>query len=438
MIKEEYHTQIRELLGDRYTEYLELLERTPYRAFRVNTLKIDPDHFFELSGFQQKPVPFCENGFFYEEDIPIGNQLVYDTGLIYSQEPSAMAPAELLGVQPGERVLDLCAAPGSKTTQILEKMQNRGILIANEINAKRASVLLENTIRHGAENCIVINASPAAVTRCFPQYFDKILVDAPCSGEGMFRKEPYASEQWTPEYVQECALRQSEILEQAYLCLKPGGYLVYSTCTFNTTENEGVIRGFLKQHPDMELCPEPSLEQSDSCLKLTGKGFYRIFPMQQGEGQCFCRLHRTGSAGETTIPMLKNDRLPVKQMPETDTLNLKYPYYLIRNNTIYGSHVPFPDLSGLRVIREFVRIGEMRNNRFEPDHSIALRAEKPVSSVELSDDQYLRYMHGEPLSVPCAKGWHILTWHGYGAALGRSDGTVIKNKFPKQLRKKQR
>lgn len=438
MIKEEYYTQIRELLGNQFTEYLELLEETPYRAFRVNTLKIDPEKFFELSGFRQKATPFCKNGFFYEEDMPIGNQLVYDAGLIYSQEPSAMAPVELLGVQPGEKVLDLCAAPGSKTTQILEKLQNRGILVANEINAKRASVLLENTIRHGAENCIVINASPAAVARCFPQYFDKILVDAPCSGEGMFRKEPYACEQWTPDYVQECAQRQSEILEQAYLCLKPGGYLVYSTCTFNTTENEGVIRRFLRQHPEMELCPEASYEQSSSYLKLSGEGFYRIFPMQQGEGQCFCRLHHTGNAEETTIPVLKSDRLPAKLMTDTDALDLEYPYYLIRNNVIYGSYVPFPDLSGLRVIREFVRLGEVRNNRFEPDHGIGLRAKRPVSSVELSVEQFLRYMYGEPLSVPCAKGWHILTWNGYGIGIGRSDGTVIKNKYPKQLRKKQR
>ena len=438
MIKEEYHTQTREMLGDRYPEYLELLAETPYKAFRVNTLKIDPEQFFELSGFQRNPSPFCENGFFYEEDIPIGNQLVYDAGLIYSQEPSAMAPVELLGVQPGERVLDLCAAPGSKTTQILEKMQNRGILVASEINAKRASVLLENTIRHGAENCIVINASPTAVSRCFPQYFDKILVDAPCSGEGMFRKEPYACEQWTPDYVQECAQRQGEILEQAYLCLKPGGYLVYSTCTFNTAENEGVIRRFLIRHPEMELCPEMSYEQSDSYLKLSGEGFYRIFPMQQGEGQCFCRLRRTGNMEETTIPVLKSDRLPVKLMSEADSLDLEYPYYLIRNNVVYGSLVPFPDLSGLRVIREFVRLGEVRNNRFEPDHSIGVRARKPVSSAELSDEQYLRYMYGEPLSVPCAKGWHTLTWHGHGVGIGRSDGTVIKNKYPKQLRKKQR
>ena len=437
MISEQYSEMMKELLGSRYLEYEDLLNEKPYRGYRINHLKIDDDTFFSLYGLSHQKIPFIRHGYYYQDTAAIGNLSAYRAGLIYSQEPSAMAPAELLDPQPGENVLDLCAAPGSKSTQIAEMMQNRGLLVVNEINPDRARILLENIERHGAENCIVLNASPKQIAERFTSFFDKVLVDAPCSGEGMLRREEEAESNWSLANVSECAVRQRLILESALLTLKEEGILVYSTCTFNTIENEEVIHGFLADHPEVELYPSAELDTNTSVFKRE-PGMYRILPMDGGEGQFLCRMRiRTQKQDLVKMKYLRSV-LPSKDaLSVLDPLVHRFAYYAENGGYLYGSDQPFPDLSGLHVMREFVRLAEAKKNRYEPDHALAL-LRNPGSIIELSEEEYTKYISGEVLTKTAERGYHTVSRNGFGIGLVKADGTSLKNRYPKQYRIRQR
>ena len=255
MLPEAFTNRMQKMLKEEYPDFLQSYNETRNQALRLNPLKGDSGRFLDVSSFHLTPVPFAENGYYYEEEDRPGKHPYHEAGVYYIQEASAMLPAQLLDAKPGERVLDLCAAPGGKSTQIGAAMGGEGILICNEIHPARAKILSENIERMGIINAIVVNHSPDVLAQHFPAYFDRILVDAPCSGEGMFRKNEEACSEWSPENVTMCAERQDEILDYAAQMLAVGGRLVYSTCTFAPEEDEGSVSRFLKRHPEFSVVP---------------------------------------------------------------------------------------------------------------------------------------------------------------------------------------
>ncbi|MCI8599907.1 MAG: RsmB/NOP family class I SAM-dependent RNA methyltransferase, partial [Lachnospiraceae bacterium] len=256
-LPQEFQKKMQKLLGEEYGQFLESYQREPLQALRVNTLKMPVEEFQSISPFSLRPVPWASEGFYYEKVDRPGKHPYHEAGLYYIQEPSAMAVGALALPKPGERVLDLCAAPGGKTTHLASAMKGQGLLISNEIHSARAKILSTNVERMGIPNAIVTNETPESLAGRFPGFFDRIVVDAPCSGEGMFQKEEQAILQWSPENVSMCAGRQQAILEEAAKMLRPGGSLVYSTCTFAPEENEGTVSTFLKKHSEFSICQVP-------------------------------------------------------------------------------------------------------------------------------------------------------------------------------------
>ena len=252
-LPEEFLSRMEKMLGEEFQDFIDSYEKPRKLGIRANTLKIQPECLAEQLPFSLTPIPWTSNGFYYQDEDRPARHPYYSGGLYYLQEPSAMTPASLLPVEPGDSVLDLCAAPGGKATELGAKLQGRGILVANDISNSRAKALLRNIELFGISNALVTNETPAKLSRYFPEYFNKILVDAPCSGEGMFRKDPAVAAAWTPDKPEQCARLQQEIVSRAVEMLMPGGLLLYSTCTFAPVENEGSGSNLLEHLHDMEL-----------------------------------------------------------------------------------------------------------------------------------------------------------------------------------------
>lgn len=314
--------RMKSLLGDEFEQFMKSYEQSPHAGLRVNTLKISMEQFDEIAPFDLRPIPWCETGFYVPHGVKPGLHPYYHAGLYYIQEPSAMAPVELLQVEPGDRVLDLCAAPGGKTTQIAAKLQGKGVLVTNDIHAERTKALAKNVELYGVRNAVVLNESPERIANAFPHYFDKVLIDAPCSGEGMFRKDEDMVKSWEHHSVEKCVLMQRDILETAARLLAPGGTIVYSTCTFAPEENEAMIAEFLNINHDFvvmdipeetgfapgrpewvrQMMPEKA-EETEAVLDQT-RGTVRLWPhLLEGEGHYVAVLeHRAGQGLETDQP----------------------------------------------------------------------------------------------------------------------------------------
>ena len=307
MLPEQFLNRMKQMLGDEFPAFLESYEQDKYQALRINSQKTTISSFMEKSPFSLKQVPWEKNGFYYQKTDAPGKHPYHAAGVYYIQEPSAMAPAAYLEAQPGERVLDLCAAPGGKSTQIAAAMGGEGLMISNEIHPARAKILSENIERMGIRNGMVINESPQSLAKIFESYFDRIMVDAPCSGEGMFRKNTDACEEWSPENVENCAMRQQEILTCAAFMLRPGGRIVYSTCTFAPEENEGTISRFLEEHPEFHMVEVPLYEGMSPArpewTKYPAKDLQsgiRLFPHKlHGEGHFLAVLEKDGEVSDT-------------------------------------------------------------------------------------------------------------------------------------------
>ena len=343
-----------------------------------------------------------------------------------------------MDLKPGMKVLDLCAAPGSKSTQIAEALQNQGLLVANEIIPSRAKILKENIERHGACNVIITNNDPAEVSSVFSEYFDAVLCDAPCSGEGMFRKNPDAKSEWSPEAVEACARRQASILEEAVKCLKPGGILVYSTCTFSPEENEQNVRLLLEQHPQLELLPIDRERGEPGLLLFPGsENCRRIYPMDEGEGHFVAKLRKQHHETITKeLPLLKSDPVSREVNQFLDAhLSRRFPYLYVKRDTVYGGTAPFIDVRPLKLVRHQVMLGTLRHGRFEPSHALVMNSFAAFSpSVELSDEQLQCYRRGDILQRSCEKGWTAVTVENHAIGLAKSDGTILKNHYPKAFR----
>lgn len=377
-------------------------------------------------------VPWCPLGYYVPDDLRMGKDPLHAAGAYYLQEPSAMAPAEALGIQPGMRVLDLCAAPGGKSTQLADRLQGRGLLVANEIHTGRARILLENVERMGIPNAVVLNESPDRIAKHFGPWFDAVLVDAPCSGEGMFRRDPAAIAQWTPESPRRCHERQAEILESAALCLRGGGTMVYSTCTFNRVENEHTIERFLARHPEFHL---------DGSLQLPGipckDGMAHLYPHQlSGEGHFLARLIKNGDDEREllTFRPQKPDPRWVKFAAESLS-TLDYVGFYTQGEWLYTLPDNMPELTGLHVLRAGVQLGRLAAGRLEPAHALALAVAPQCVSLrfDVNDEEALRYLHGETLSGHGA-GWGLVTYKSLPLGWGKCSDGQVKNHYPKGLR----
>ena len=441
----EFEIKMKKLLGAEYEEFLASYDRPRNFGLRVNVDKISMEEFEEKAPFHLTKIPWTENGYYYEEqDMPARHPFYY-AGLYYLQEPSAMTPASRLVSQPGDRVLDLCAAPGGKATELGARLHGKGVLVANDISASRAKALLKNVEVFGIRNSFIVNEVPAKLAENFPEFFDKILVDAPCSGEGMFRKDPAVAKVWDGNKPFECAKQQKEIITRAAQMLAPGGDLLYSTCTFSPEENEQVIQFLLDSREDMEIReikpfdgfapgrPEVAYEgwdSEESGNRKTGsadlKKCVRIWPHKMaGEGHFLALLH--------------------KRAPEE--IGTAEQVYLV------------PEALGVRKGLVFLRnglyLGEIRKDRFEPSQSFAMALKKKeytaVIDLDYSDMRVEKYLRGETLEVDdivehnlqeaeemgkakamkkrLEKGWQLVCVNGYPLGWGKLVNGTLKNKY---------
>ncbi|WNS46142.1 RsmB/NOP family class I SAM-dependent RNA methyltransferase [Paenibacillus sp. MMS20-IR301] len=454
--------RMKALLGNEYEAYVDTYNQAPYGGIRVNTLKISVDELRERSPFVLEPIPWCPSGFYTEVGERPGKHPYYHAGLYYIQEPSAMAPVELLDVQPGHRVLDLCAAPGGKSTQIAAKLQGEGLLISNDLHPERTKALAKNLELYGVRNGIVLNESPERIAAAFPGFFNRILIDAPCSGEGMFRKDEDMVKQWEPGTPAKYAEMQREILRSAAAALQPGGTMVYSTCTFALEENEEMIAEFLSAYPQYSLVPVPGTGSFTAGLGPL-PGAARLWPHKvKGEGHFMAVLRHDGSLNiaaevdsgrEQALAAAPRARGAREASPAkapagkgesgrsgkggrssagktggerggrqhqgtgegaafaayTDfigellgTLPPGYPVWF--GDHLYLSPLPREALDGLKTIRPGWYAGQIKSGRFIPGHPLAtaLHPEECSRSVSLSgtSGEAVSYLKGETLLIP--------------------------------------
>lgn len=456
MLPEEFKLRMQKMLGEEYPAFIQSYEKEKYQSLRLNPLKTEKENFLANSPFALSPVPWAENGYYYGKEDQPGKHPYHEAGVYYIQEPSAMAPAEYLEVKPGDKVLDLCAAPGGKSTQIGAALRGEGLLLCNEIHPARAKILSENIERMGIRNALVTNETPQKLSEHFVEYFDRILVDAPCSGEGMFRKNEDACKEWSLSNVELCAKRQDEILECAASMLRPGGRLVYSTCTFAPDENEGSISRFLLKHPEffiLEAEKKAGMESGAAdWLDDPAEGIektIRLWPHKlKGEGHYLAVLQKEGDAVPEYNGYCKNGvqaGLKEKDCRECmefieEFLRVKPQGILLSfGDQIYLAPRDMPSIKGLKVLRPGLHLGTQKKNRFEPSHALAL-ALKPQEvryHLDLSGEgkEVFAYLNGQTLNYEGEKGWYLICVDGYSIGWGKMAGGIMKNHYPKGLRK---
>ena len=458
-LPESFKNRIKEQLGEEeYEAYLQSFQEKSRNGLRVNTGKLTPEEFEQISPFALQEVPWVPNGYIYEDERPAVHPYYY-AGLYYLQEPSAMTPASLLPIEPGDRVLDLCAAPGGKSTELAARLQGEGVLVSNDISNSRAKALLKNLELFGARNILVVSEAPNKLSEYFAGYFDKILVDAPCSGEGMFRKSPAIMKNWEQYGTEYYHKLQQEILPQAVHMLKPGGYLLYSTCTFSPEENEGSVQEVLDAFPEMKLvetgasegngqrgcdytgfdCGHPEwIDNGSEALKKT----IRLWPHKiAGEGH-FIALFRKDEAEEAGIGKTgKMTGKPCALSEEAEeflsSLKIEIPRerLQIKEERLYLLPDLGVDTKGLRLLRSGLFLGEMKKKRFEPSQALAcaLRKEEYENRYDLSadDPDVIRYLKCESIEIkkPCRDGWVLVTVQGYPLGWGKYSKGNFKNRY---------
>jgi len=451
-----YIEQMKRLLGEEdFIRYLASLDQPVTKALRINLLRC-PDGMppCEIEGLGEE-VPWAAGAYFVEGDARPGLSPLHEGGLYYLQEPSALSSASVLNARPGDKVLDLCAAPGGKSTQLAAMMQGKGLIVCNEPIPSRAQILSRNIERMGVSNAVVTCAYPAQLAPHFPAFFDKIMVDAPCSGEGMFRRQIEARAEWQENSPRGCADRQMEILEEAAKMLAPGGRMVYSTCTFNDTENEGVLARFLAVHPEFTLVPFalPGLMPAE-------KGYLHLYPHEiRGEGHFVSLLEKSTEAAdsvENPPAEKKNERkkarhevprgakkkdAPTIELPDVLAPDVKISRLYPAGDSLWAlpEGMEMERLSGLRVLRTGLLLARSEGKRLEPDHALAmaLAPHEAARCTELTHQQALDYQAGEALDLgDLPAGYTLLCHQGVPLGWGKQAGGVMKNHYPKGLRRR--
>ncbi len=440
-----------------FAAFMACQEAEPRGGLRINPLKGRPGEIAALLPFELEPVPWAQGGYYYPAAARPAKLPYYQAGLYYLQEPSAMSAAAMLNVAPGDRVLDLCAAPGGKTTQLAGSLQGRGLLVANDNNAKRIKALVWNLEHWGVTDYLVLNEEPARLTGAFREFFNRVLVDAPCSGEGMFRKDPKALKGWQAFNGQVCRNLQEGILAAAAGMLMPGGRLLYSTCTFNPLENEDAVAGFLAEHGEFRTVALPVYEGWQPGRRLADAR--QLWPhLVKGEGHFLCLLEKAGqdrlrTAAETTpaAPGLTGDHAAAPAAPkegggeagssmapffgfmaENFTSPLAGPFRVFDRH-VYRINPELPDLSGLKVARAGWYLGMLKDNRFEPSQPMAMgisgsRMRRRLD-LDPGDQLVERYLRGETLMVEGEPGWTLVTLGGYPLGFGKQTGDYLKNAY---------
>lgn len=452
-----FEEKMRGLLGADYENYVKCFDEPRHFGLRVNTSKISVQDFQKIAPWPLEPVEWISNGFYYDgTKASPAKHPYYHAGLYYLQEPSAMTPANRLPVEEGERVLDLCAAPGGKATELGARLSGSGLLVANDISSSRAKGLLKNLELFGIGNVLVTSEEPGKLAMRFPEYFDKILIDAPCSGEGMFRKERRMIKAWEEHGPQFFSKLQRGIITQAAQMLRPGGMILYSTCTFDPMENERTVEYLLDRHPDFEICAlEGYAGFSGGMPQFTQSGnpdfnkTVRIFPQRmRGEGH-YLALLKKGGNGRAEVDMVEGHRFRTgakgQDLPEELASFLQGVSWHLekRQIEIYDGHAYYmpkdlPDLKGLRFLRSGLLLGELKKNRFEPSQALAMCLKKEeyahVLDFPLHDGRVIRYLKGETLDVEDMtsskeKGWYLVCVDGYPLGFGKLGGQMLKNKY---------
>ena len=436
---EQFDARMKSLLKDEYDDFKKALLEKPVKGLYLNRNKKNVERVLDQNYVEHHPI--VENGYLYDENYHPGRSAYFLAGLYYIQEPSAMLVADALPIEPDDFVLDMCGAPGGKSCEIASRLTGEGVLIANDIEASRARILSENIERFGLDNTIVTNVDPMRFTKQFQEAFDKIVLDAPCSGEGMFRKLEQAIDTWSEEKVLECAHIQKNLLKGAYDMLKQGGMVIYSTCTYSYEENEAMVHyavdelGFelLPLNKSNGLCPGVDLDEVVRCYPH----HYR------GEGHFIALLRKSGNSPRKQVctikPSVNLADLKVLKAFYQENLNKKVPSYIIENNGhLYAVKKNFPELKGIRVLRNGLYLGEVRKNRFIPSYSLALTLTKqdvkrsydfPSESEEIK-----KYIHGETLEGTGEKGFGVIFVDGYPLSFYK-ESNQVKNLFPKGLRR---
>ena len=439
------------LLGEEYEDYIKCYDEGRLYGLRVNTKKITVEEFKKICPFDIRPIPWIENGFYYDGDkVQAAKHPYYFAGLYYLQEPSAMTPANRLPVEPGDKVLDVCAAPGGKATELGAKLQGQGVLVANDISNSRAKGLLKNIEVFGIGNVLVLSEEPGKIEDYFPEYFDKILIDASCSGEGMFRKDKKMVKAWEEHGPEFFAKIQRSIVTQAARMLKPGGMILYSTCTFDPEENEGTIEYLMEQYPEFiikDIVPyegfapgKPEVTESKS---EDFKKTVRIWPHKlQGEGHYVALLQKGEPVDNVNV---KESKGRAKKVPEEILEFFKevdwemdWGRLEIYSEKVYYMPAGIPDVKGIRFLRTGLYLGDLKKNRFEPSQSLAmcLKKEEYKNTVNLlvDDERVIKYLKGETIDVDDivstkTKGWQLVLVDGYPLGWGKLANGTLKNKY---------
>ena len=439
------------LLGDRFEELYTYATAQPARGVTVNTLRCTPDWFAAHTDFAAEPSKFCRTAFTTAADFRPGRHPWHHAGLLYAQEPSASAPAALLDVRPGMWVADLCAAPGGKTSQLAAALQGQGLLLANEFVAARAEILRQNLERMGVTNAVITNEDTANLAKALPGQFDRVLVDAPCSGEGMFRKEAVAAAQHSDALVAHCAELGAEILENAAALLAPGGVLVYSTCTFAPAEDEAQIAAFLVRHPEFTLCDLSGCgfgrpgEENRAPAGFAAGCCRRIWPADGGEGHFMAKLQKAADAEAPNPPKVKP---PKAVKPPAEWLEFAKAYFpALVSRSLAGAGewllLPAPGSEGLntaklRIVRGGVLAGSVLKKRFQPAHALFMAYGADCTNREeltLADPRTAAWLRGEEIDAATAQnGWCAVLVDGFPLGGGKVSGGRIKNHYPKGLR----
>ncbi|CAN5886521.1 RsmF rRNA methyltransferase first C-terminal domain-containing protein [soil metagenome] len=458
-LPENFLTRMEALLGCEYPAFIDSYTLPVRSGLRVNQLRAGIEDLRAVLPWQAESIPWCPAGLTISPEHRPGKHPFHTAGLYYLQEPSAMAVAEVLDVRPGHLVLDVSAAPGGKATHLASLLLGEGVLVANDPIPGRIKALGENLERWGARNAVITNSPVAGLAAAWPGVFDRVLADAPCSGEGMFRKSSVARQEWSEEHVQGCAVRQDLLLNEAATMVKPGGLLLYSTCTFAPEENEQQICRFLARRPEWEivdipksagLCPGRVDWAENSCDADVGR-MARIWPhLAPGEGHAMALLrapatrHTVSDGKERTTASAPGrntpaevvvalwDRFKAETLPRFDPQGA----LIQRGEQLFLLPEGTPPLNGVRVVRPGLPLGRMRPGRFEPSHALALAAPADTAThgVALSDEDVVRYLHGETVTAPGPPGWVFITTHQFGLGWGKRSGDVVKNHYPKGLR----
>ncbi|NLF28491.1 MAG: SAM-dependent methyltransferase [Clostridiales bacterium] len=422
----EFAASVRALIGDELEAFLEALEGPPALALRVHR------ECGAVREFAEEPVPWARDAYYIKRGAKPGASIEHAAGAFYLQEASAMLPAAALGAGPGEIVLDLCAAPGGKSSQIARDLAGEGVLVANEIDPSRARALSGNLERLGVVNALVLNETPARIAAKWPGRFDAVLVDAPCSGEGMFRRDPDARAEWSPEAPAGCAKRQRQILSEAAKLVRPGGRLIYSTCTFNALENEGTVGAFLGEHPDFS-----PRDFAVPGVGASADGMLRLWPHRaRGDGHFVARLEKSGGA-----PPRGEFRADPPPMAPLEPFVRALPPLRAEFRRIGDCLVAVPagalDASGLRAVSPGLRLIRFEKNRAEPEHALAMALSPGMAVREalLSDGEARAFLAGESIPHSGEPGWTLALFDGLPLGWAKRVDGVLKNHLPKGLRR---